>query len=259
MAILQRVLAGDPALRDQLIDAVVPPDLQGTVDSAITALPSSGLPFVVGIVGLVLSGLGIVGAAYEALNSLAGVPYRTRFGFLPRTLRTLAALALLVVGVVGVGAMTALVGAVTALSALSRVALFLGGVLLTGAVIWGLVRLLVPVRAPLSALWPGLLGAGAAVSALLTFGAALLPGFVARSGPVYGSFATIVGLFALLALVFQAVVIAGEAVVVRRRRLWPRALVSDRPTGADRRALSDLARQQERIGPQRVRSLFDGG
>jgi uncharacterized BrkB/YihY/UPF0761 family membrane protein len=94
------------------------------------------------------------------------------------------------------------------------------------------------------------------VSALLTFGAALLPGFIARSGPVYGAFATIVGLFALLVLVFQAVVIAGEAVVVRRRRLWPRALVSDRPADADKRALAALARQQERIRPQRVSSTF---
>ncbi len=254
---LQVVLANDPALRDRLVSAVVPPDLQDTVTSATATLPSSGLPLVVGVVGLVLSGLGIVGAAYETLNSLAGVPFRSRYGFLPRTLRTLAALVLVVVGVAGVGAMTAVVGAVPTVPALSRVLLFVGGVVLTALVIWGLVSLLVPVRTHLAGLWPGLLGAAVAVSVLLTFGAALLPGFVARSGPVYGSFATIVGLFALLALVFQAVVIAGEAAVVHRRGLWPRALDASRPTDADRRALTALARQQERVETQRVRSSFD--
>jgi uncharacterized BrkB/YihY/UPF0761 family membrane protein len=247
----------NPELSDRLVTAIVPPDLQATVQSAIAAMPSSGLPLVIGVVGLVLSGLGVVGAAYQTLNHLAGVPFRRRYGFLPRTLRTLGAFVVLVVGVIGVGAMTAVVGAVPGLSAVSRAALFLGGVVLTGLVIRALIALLVPLRTTFGSLWPGLLLAGAAVSALLTFGAALLPGFVARSGPVYGGFATIVGLFALLALVFQAVVIAGEAVVVRRRRLWPRSLVSDRPTPADRRALSDLASQEERLPSQRVRSTFD--
>lgn len=257
VTVLQRVLVTNPELRDRLVSAIVPPDLQDTVQSAIAAMPTSGLPLVVGIVGLVLSGLGIVGAAYDTLNHLAGVPFRSRFGFLPRTLRTFAALVVLVVGVIGIGAMTAVVGAVPELSAVSRVALFLGGVLLAGLVMRVLIALLLPVRSTFGSLWPGLLLAGAAVSTLLTFGAALLPGFVARSGPVYGGFATIVGLFALLALVFQAVVIAGEAVVVRRRRLWPRALVSDKPFAADKRALSALARQQERIRGHRVRSTFD--
>lgn len=255
----QRVLVNNPELSERLVTAIVPPDLQDTVQSAIAAMPTSGLPLVVGVVGLVLSGLGIVGAAYQTLNHLAGVPHRSRYGFLPRTLRTVGAFLVLIVGVIGVGAMTAVVGAVPELSAVSRAALFLGGVVLTGLVIRALVALLVPVRATFGSLWPGLLLAGAAVSTLLTFGAALLPGFVARSGPVYGGFATIVGLFALLALVFQAIVIAGEAVVVRRRGLWPRSLVSDRPSEADRRALSDLARQEERIPVQRVRSTFDQG
>jgi uncharacterized BrkB/YihY/UPF0761 family membrane protein len=256
VTVMRLVLVNDPELQDRLVKAVVPSDLQGTVESAIAAMPSSGLPLAVGVVGLVLSGLGIIGATYETLNALAGVPFRSRYGFLPRTLRTLAALVLLVIGVAGVGAMTAVVGAVPTVPALSRLGLFVGGVLLTGLVIWGLVALLVPVRTHLSGLWPGLLVAAVAVSVLLTFGAALLPGFVTRSGPVYGSFATIVGLFALLALVFQAVVIAGEAAVVLRRGLWPRGLDGSRPTDADRRVLAGLAAQQERTAGQRVRTSF---
>lgn len=257
MYALQVVLANDPALRDRLVSAVVPPDLQDTVTSATATLPSSGLPWW-SVWSVALVGLGIVGAAYETLNNRSWVLFRSRYGFLPRTLRTLAALVLVVVGVAGVGAMTAVVGAVPTVPALSRVLLFVGGVVLTALVIWG--------SRPSSSLYArtspgcGLYCSGQrrlSPCSAATIGAALLPGFVARSGPVYGSFATIVGLFALLALVFQAVVIAGEAAVVHRRGLWPRALDASRPTDADRRALTALARQQERVETQRVRSSFD--
>ena len=72
------------------------------------------------------------------------------------------------------------------------------------------------------------------------------------SGPVYGSFATVAGTFALLYLVGQALVYAPEVAVVRQARLWPRALDLNRPTAADARALGLLAREQERIPAARV-------
>ena len=86
----------------------------------------------------------------------------------------------------------------------------------------------------------------------------LLPRLVARSGAVYGSFATIVGTFTLLLIVGQALIFAAEIAVVRRRRLWPRGLDPLTPTAADRRALTLLAREQERTKIQRVDVRFDG-
>jgi len=74
----------------------------------------------------------------------------------------------------------------------------------------------------------------------------------AKAGPVYGSFATVAGMFALLYLVGQALVYAAEAAAVRYARLWPRALDLTRPTAADARALALLAREQERIPAARV-------
>ena len=65
--------------------------------------------------------------------------------------------------------------------------------------------------------------------------------------PVYGSFATVAGMFALLYLAGQALVYAAEAAAVRYARLWPCALDLDRPTAADARALTLLAREQEGI------------
>ena len=73
-----------------------------------------------------------------------------------------------------------------------------------------------------------------------------------KAGPVYGSFATVAGMFALLYLVSQALVYAAEVAAVRYARLWPRALDLNRPTAADVRALALLAREQERIPAARV-------
>ena len=92
----------------------------------------------------------------------------------------------------------------------------------------------------------------AAVTVVLTVGAPLLARLVAKAGPVYGSFATVAGMFALLYLVGQALVYAAEVAAVRHARLWPRALDLNRPTEADTRALTLLAREQERIPAARI-------
>jgi uncharacterized BrkB/YihY/UPF0761 family membrane protein len=92
-----------------------------------------------------------------------------------------------------------------------------------------------------------------AVTVVLNVGAPLLARLVTQAGPVYGSFATVAGIFALLYLVSQALVYAAEVSAVRYARLWPRAVDLSRPTAADARALALLAREQERIPAARVR------
>jgi uncharacterized BrkB/YihY/UPF0761 family membrane protein len=80
----------------------------------------------------------------------------------------------------------------------------------------------------------------------------VLARLVAKAGPVYGSFATVAGLFALLYLVGQALVYGAEIAAVRYARLWPRALDPGDPTEADVRAQALLAREQERIPAARI-------
>ena len=94
---------------------------------------------------------------------------------------------------------------------------------------------------------------GAVVVALvINLGTPLLTRLVAKAGPVYGSFATVAGIFALLYLVSQALVYSAEVAAVRYGRLWPRALDVNDPAPADFRAYALLARQQERIQVTRV-------
>jgi hypothetical protein len=90
------------------------------------------------------------------------------------------------------------------------------------------------------------------VTLVLNLGAPLLARLVTKAGPVYGSFATVAGMFALLYLVNQALVYAAEIAAVRYARLWPRALDVNRPTAADVHVMTLLAREQERIPAARI-------
>ena len=74
----------------------------------------------------------------------------------------------------------------------------------------------------------------------------------AQRRPIYGSFATVAGIFALLYLVSQTLVYAAEVAAVRYAGLWPRALDQNRPTAADARVATLLAREQERMPTARI-------
>jgi uncharacterized BrkB/YihY/UPF0761 family membrane protein len=215
-------------------------------------LPTSAIPFVAGLVGLLLSGTGVVFSVYQTLNHVAAVRYRCRAGFFSRYVRVFTVLAMLLVGAVAVGALTVVVTALHGQPGVERAAAVLGSALIVFAVLLFGAKLLLARPAPVRALWPGAILGAAAVTVVLNAGPLLLARLVTKAGPVYGSFATVAGMFALLYLVGQALVYGAEVAAVRYARLWPRALDPNRPTAADARALALLAREQERLPSARV-------
>jgi membrane protein len=252
VAALSRVLADHPDLRQRLITAIVPQALRPTVEHSVTTLPTSAIPFAAGLIGLLFSGTGVVFSAYQTLNHVAAVPHRLRAGFVSRYVRVFVMLALLLLGALAVGALTVLSTALPGVAGVQRAAAVLGSALVVFAVLLLGARLLLSRPAPVRALWPGAILGAAAVTVVLNVGAPLLARLVTRAGPVYGSFATVAGMFALLYLVSQALVYGAEVAAVRYAGLWPRALDPSRPTAADTRALALLAREQERSPAARV-------
>src|SRR6201993_4003637 len=95
VAILSRVLADHPDLRQRLINEIVPEALQSTVEHSLATLPTATIPFAVGLIGLLFSGTGVVFSAYQTLNHVAAVPHRLRAPFVFRYLRVFAMLAML--------------------------------------------------------------------------------------------------------------------------------------------------------------------
>jgi uncharacterized BrkB/YihY/UPF0761 family membrane protein len=252
VAVLSRVLADNPELRQRLIAEIVPAALRPTVETSVTSLPASAVPFIAGLTGLLFAGTGVVFSAGQTLNHIAGVPRRLRAGFASRYARVLGMLAALLLGALAAGALTVVVTALPGLPEAGRAAAVLGSAAVIFAVLLFGARVLLARPAPVRALWPAAVLGAAAVTLALNLGAPVLARLVSKAGPVYGSFATVAGMFALLYLVSQALVYAAEIAAVRYAGLWPRALDVNQPTAADIRAMTLLAREQERIPAARI-------
>lgn len=248
------VFAERPEFRLRMVDAIVPATLQSTVEKTLLAMPGRGIAFAAGLIGLLLAATGVVTTAEKTLNHLAAVPYRLRGGIVRRSLRALAALVLILAGALAVGGLTVLASAWSRLPWITAILAVLTVWLVVCAVLLLVARLLLAVSAPVRALWPAAAAGSVAVTLALELGSAVLPELVRQAGPVYGAFATVAGMFALLYLVSLALVGAAEIAAVRAARLWPRAVDRRRPTAADVHAVALLAREQERLPGQRIES-----
>src|SRR5215467_9028343 len=103
VAILSRILADHTDLRRRLIAEIVPPALRPTIEHSLAAMPTSTVPFVAGLIGLLLSGTGVVFSAYQTLNHVAAVRHRRRASFFSRYIRVFAVLAALMLGALATG------------------------------------------------------------------------------------------------------------------------------------------------------------
>jgi uncharacterized BrkB/YihY/UPF0761 family membrane protein len=256
VAVVSRVLVTNPGLRHSLVTAMVPLSLQPTVEDAAAALPTSPVAIVIGAAGLIFSATGVVFAAYRTVNHVAGVPWRARPGLVGAYLRVLAVEALLLAGVLAGGGLAVAGAAVPRLGASEKLLSAMGTGVAAFLVLLVGVRILLLRPTPVAALWRAAAAGALLLTVVLHVGAPVLTRLVQKAGPVYGAFATVAGLFTLLYLVSQALVLVAEVAAVRYARLWPRALDPDDPADADRRALDLLAREQERLPGQVIESKF---
>ena len=148
VAILSRVLADHPDLRQRLIAAILPEALRPTVEHSLATLPTSAIPFVVGLVGLLLSGTGVVFSVYQTLKPCRGGSLRFRAGFVSRYVRVFVVLAMLLLGAVAVGALTVVATALPGQPGVQRAAAVLGSALVVFAVLLLGARLLLARPAP---------------------------------------------------------------------------------------------------------------
>lgn len=243
-AVVSRTFAYSPELRQEVVAAIVPPSLQADVASSVAVLSRSRAALIAGLIGLAYSGAGVVFSAYFTLNHLAAVPFRDRRGVRSRLLRVFAGLAVILAGAIAAAVLTVAIASTP--HGLSRGLGLVASCLVSGMVLTVLARLLLDRPAPLRSLWPAALIGAVAVTTTLNVGAVVLPRLVRGAGLVYGGFATVAGVFTLLYVLSNVLVLGAEAAAVRHGRLWPRAFAADRPTTADRRALALLIREQDR-------------
>lgn len=256
-SVLGFVLAGDRSLEEEILKGTISqfPLISGELERHIAG---SGAALGIGTILALLGGLAATNVSQVAFNRVWSVPYTERPNYLTRRLRsvwvllTLGALTILstvaggFVGASSHGASTWQVASGVIVSLLANLALFMAAFnLLTAAELsW---RQLLPGSVLAAAFW----------TLLQYFGGLYVSHELKHLGPLYGSFALVLGLLLWIYLGAQLTLIAAEVNVVLDRKLWPRNMFGSELLDADRRALRATALAQDRSAQQHIEVRFD--
>ncbi len=255
VTILGFVLSGNPSAQHAVLNSSLKQfPIVGNSLSKTGSLKGSGVGLVVGIVGSLLSGLGVTMAAQNAFNTVYAVPRKERPDFLFARLRGIKLLAvfgvLQVVTTVVTGAVTGGLG-----GPLLTIAGIIVSLILNLLLFFAVFRMLTAKEIETRELWPGIIIAAVLWEILQSVGGAYINHAVRGHNGVYGNFAFVIGLLVWLYLGARVVVYSAEINTVLTRELWPRSIM-DPPTPADRRVRAALAKAEERDDKQTVDVTF---
>lgn len=225
------------------------------IDHNVRALGGSGVTVAIGVALALWAGIGVLRVMQTAMNTVWNVPFRHRPNFVKTLLR--AAIMLVVLGLVTIAASAA--GSVgsgndNALLSLLWVAISL---LLNFLLFVLAFRILTSEDLSWGDVWLGAAIAAIAWTALQALGGYIVRHQLEGATQTYGTFATVIGLLAWIYIGAQVTLLAAEVNVVKKRRLWPRAIVQPPLTNADARALASYVRQEERRPEQHVHVRID--
>lgn len=259
VTIMGFVLQGDPTLKRQIVKGTLGqfPLIGDQLERH--SLSGSGLALAVGLVLTLLGGLAITNVAQFALNRIWGVPYARRPDFLMSRLRGLRLLAVLGLLTFVSSVAGGFVGASEhgSVSAWQLAAGVLVSLLVNCVLFAAVFRLLTAARIPWRDHAPGIALATVLFTALQYLGGLYLSHELKHNGPLYGSFALVLGLLAWLYLCAHATLLSVEVNAVRARTLWPRTLFGEELLESDKRAISASAHMQERVPSERIDVRFD--
>jgi membrane protein len=258
VTVLGFVLQGNPSAQDSVLHSTLSqfPIIGDELQRNVHSLKGSGLDLAIGLIGALLAGLGITGAAQNGFNQVWHVPHKHRPNFLTSRLRGLGLL--FVLGVLAILS-TAAAGFVTAggQSALAVIGGVLVALIVNLLLFFTAFRLLTASEVPTRDLLPGVLVGAILWQVLQHVGGYYVAHVVRHAKETSGLFAFVLGLLAWLYLGGQVTLLAAEINVVRARRLWPRSFFSDSLLEADRRALTSSAEVEERVEEENVEVTFD--
>jgi membrane protein len=245
VTVLGFVLQGNPDLQRQILDGTLGQFPLVADQLKLHSLTGSGVGLSVGVIGSLLAGLGITGATQAAFDRIWYVPLRGRPNFVIARLRGLGRLVLLgtlfVLGTTAAGFVgTSSHSAPEVIAAVAFAFAINIGLFMTAF------KVLTEADVGWRDLLPGVIVAAVLWQALQHLGGLYVDHLLKRTGPLYGVFAVVLGLLAWLYLGAQLTMFAAEVNVVRLRALHPRSFFGDPLTDADRRALAEAAKAQNR-------------
>ncbi len=256
VTILGFILQGNPAEQKTILDGALGQFPIVSDQLKLHSLTGSGVGLAIGVVGSLLAGMGITGATQNAFNRIWHVPFKDRPDFLSARLRGLGMLAIL--GTLSVVSTTAagFVGS-SSHAAPDVVAGILVAFAVNLALFMTAFKMLTAIDVGWRDLLPGVIVASVFWQLLQHLGGFYIDHELKHTGPLYGTFALVLGLLAWLYLGAQLTIFAAEINVVRMRKLWPRSFFSDPLLEADRRALTSSAEVEERVEEENVEVSFD--
>ncbi len=221
-----------------------------------TSLHGHLLALILGILTSLWSGLGVTSAAQNAFDTIWAVPFKARPNFLSSRLRGIGLLAslgvLFLVSTAASGVVTGGLGGPGAKLAGIVLSLVLNVILFIVAF-----RLMTARSVETRCLWRGAVLAAIFWTILQAVGGAYVGHTLKHLPAGYASFGFVIGLLVWLHLGAQLTLYAAELNVVLQRELWPRSVIGAPTEPADQRALTDLAKVEERAQEETVDVSFD--
>ena len=199
--ILGFVLDGNAELQQRIIDSTIAqvPIIGDQLASDPTQLQGSISLLVFGLLTATWSGLKAFNVLQTALDDIADVPIEARPSMVRVRLRSLLGIGL-VGGSLVAGAILSTLAGMTGLDWTSRILLGVGTLTLNTLVLAGVYRWLCSVRPAWAAVWPGAIFGGVGFTILQVVGATVMTKAIAHASPIYGTFATVIGLLFWLGL-----------------------------------------------------------
>ncbi|HTL85812.1 MAG TPA: YihY/virulence factor BrkB family protein [Acidimicrobiia bacterium] len=241
--------------QDQIVKSALAdfPIIGDQIKQQVKAPQGNGIGLALGVLAALWGGLGIANAAQDAMNRVWAVPIRTRPGFFPRVLRSFAIVGMLFVGIVGITVVSTIATNMSGLGSWLRVVTILASLTLNTALFSLAYRVLTAADVGWRDVWPGALVAALGWEVLQAVGGRLVQHQIKGMSQTYGFFAIVLGLLAWIFLLARVFLYAAEVNVVRKERLWPRALAPPPLTDADHRAYEKYAETEERRPGEDVR------
>ncbi|MFS0886567.1 YihY/virulence factor BrkB family protein [Aeromicrobium sp. 179-A 4D2 NHS] len=266
-SVLGFILQGDLELQERLLDTALGQfPIVGDQLGRPNGITGSTSAIVIGSLAAAYGALGVGQSTQNAANVAWGVPRNSRPNPIVMRLRSFGVLG---IGGLGIGFIAVLqslvdnpeVVGIDHLPDLGLVMRFVGLMVSWGIfiVVFKFVSLR---RASWRSVLPGSLFCALGWQVLQFAGDAYVQRVIVRASSMNQTFALVLGLIALLFLLTAIIVIGLEINVVRRRHLYPRALLTPFTdnvvlTAGDRRAYAQYARMQRHKGFQTISVDFD--
>lgn len=235
--VIRLTLRGESGLRQTIINGATNyfPMIGNDLQKSVHSMGGTGLALVVGVLITFYGARGVADVFRYMVNHVWEVPHVRRTGFPWSLLRSLR---MILVG--GFGLLLApLISGYT--TAVGRGPLFwLASLIISLLILFGVFLFLIyaslPHRHAFRDTWPSALMSAIGLLVLQSLGSLLITRQLKHLGDLYGTFAIVLGLLFWLYLQAQVIVYAFEAGTVKALKLYPRGVLQENPTPADKAA-----------------------